>query len=122
MDRVIQDVLFLAIHALPLAIAVALLNGTAAVLVLLALPLLSLRAAEHMRRLSARRHGMSLFLLEGLIDAMVLALVPGAGLLFLAGVAPALYLARHSESHQRVGDWGEILHAAVGDTFLERNE
>jgi hypothetical protein len=122
MDRVIQDASFLAIHAVPLATAVSLRSATAAVQVLLAIPLLSLRAVDHMRRLPARRHGMSLFLLEGLIDAMLLALVPGAALLFLAGVVPALYLARHSESHQGVGDWGEIHHAAAGDTFVGRDE
>ena len=58
--RVATDALFLGIHSVPLLIPVAFIDTSAMWIVLLTIPLLSLRAAGHMRRLREREPGQIL--------------------------------------------------------------
>jgi hypothetical protein len=115
--RVLADAVFLAIHATPLLLPAALIHVPSALAVLLLLPLLSSRAAGHMRRISERRTGNAAFVLEGFFASAVLALLPWTLLLALAAAPAAFLSARNLDSRQKVTRWLEKHHDAGGDSL-----
>jgi hypothetical protein len=113
--RVSTDALFLGLHALPLILLAAAIHP-AALEALPILPLLALRAAGALRRAPERRTGAAGEILgEGLLLAALVALLPWAGLLALAGVPFALRAAAERERLQKVSRWLELHHLAAGD-------
>lgn len=114
-QRVRSDALFLALHALPLVLLAAAVHP-AALAVLAILPFLAVRAAGAMRRAPERRTGASgEILAEGFLLAALVALLPWASLLALAGTPFAVRAAAERDKRQKVSRWLELHHLAAGD-------
>lgn len=115
-QRVLFDSLFLGAHALPLVLLTAWIEPLAAVAVLLQIPLLAARTAGAVRRAPERRTGASgEILVEGMLLAAAVALLPWASLVALIGTPWAIRAAAERERRQKVSRWQEIHHLAVGD-------
>ncbi len=117
MHRVLADALFLGVHAALILIPSALIHVQSTFAVLLVLPLLSARAAGHMRRLPERRTGNGPLALEGFLVSGTIALLPWTVLLALAGAPIAFHAARNTDSRQKVTRWLEKHHDAGGDSL-----
>jgi hypothetical protein len=115
--RVLADTLFLAAHSVVVLLLSALIDVGSASAVLLVLPLLSARAAAHMRRIPERRTGNGPFVLEGFFVSGIIALLPWTVLLAMAAAPVALFAARKTESQQKVTRWLEKHHDAGGDSL-----
>jgi hypothetical protein len=114
--RVLIDALFLGAHTLPLVLLTAWIEPLAALAVLAEVPLLALRSAGAMRRAPERRTGASgEILMEGLLLAAAVALLPWVSLLALLGSPLAVRAAAERERRQKVSRWQEIHHLAAGD-------
>jgi hypothetical protein len=114
--RVLLDALFLGAHALPLVLLTAWIEPVAAIAVLAEIPLLASRSAGAMRRAPERRTGASgEILMEGLLLAAAVALLPWVSLLALLGSPLAVRAAAERERRQKVSRWQEIHHLAAGD-------
>ena len=115
-QRVLFDSLFLGAHALPLVLLTAWIEPLAAVAVLLEVPLLAARTAGAVRRAPERRTGASgEILVEGMLLAAAVALLPWGSLAALIGTPWAIRAAAERERQQKVSRWQEIHHLAVGD-------
>ena len=115
-QRVLFDSFFLGAHALPLVLLTGLIEPLAAVAVLLVIPLLGARTAGAVRRAPERRTGASgEILVEGMLLAFAVALLPWVSLLALIGTPFAVNAAAERERRQKVSRWQEIHHLAVGD-------
>ncbi|HWM89654.1 MAG TPA: hypothetical protein VN493_02690 [Thermoanaerobaculia bacterium] len=115
-QRVLFDSLFLGGHALPLVLLTAWIEPLAAVAVLGEIPLLATRAAGAVRRAPERRTGASgEILIEGMLLAAAVALLPWVSLIALLGTPLAIRAAAERERRQKVSRWQEIHHLAVGD-------
>ncbi|MFL6197942.1 MAG: hypothetical protein ACJ76J_02090 [Thermoanaerobaculia bacterium] len=114
--RVLFDSVFLGAHALPLVLLTAGIEPLAAVAVLLEIPLLAARTAGAVRRAPERRTGASgEILIEGMLLAAAVALLPWVSVLALLGSPFAVRAAAERERRQKVSRWQEIHHLAVGD-------
>lgn len=114
--RVIFDSLFLGAHALPLVLLTAWIEPVAALAVFLEIPFLAARAAGAVRRAPERRTGASgEILIEGMLLAAAVALLPWGSLVALTGTPWAIRAAAERERRQKVSRWQEIHHLAVGD-------
>ena len=118
-DRVAGDAVFLAVHSLPLLLLVAVQNGRAALWVLPVVPFFAALAAGHMRRMPEHRGEALVLLVEGLLVAALLTLVPWSALIWLAGAIPALHLAAARDRGQKVTRWPDLLHDAAGDPAVQ---
>jgi hypothetical protein len=115
-QRVLFDSLFLGAHALPLVLLTAWIEPLAAVAVLLVIPFLAARTAGAVRRAPERRTGASgEILIEGMLLAAAVALLPWGSLVALIGTPWAIRAAAERERRQKVSRWQEIHHLAVGD-------
>ena len=114
-QRILSDALILCLAAVPLLVCASLVDITGALTSLSAMPLLSVRAAGHMRRLPERKTGSSVVLVEGFAIAAALALFSWSSLVWLAGVPAAFGAARRLETRQKVTRWLELHHTAAGD-------
>jgi hypothetical protein len=115
-QRVLFDSLFLGAHALPLVLLTAWIEPLAAVAVLLVIPFLGARTAGAVRRAPERRTGASgEILIEGMLLAAAVALLPWGSLVALTGTPWAIRAAAERERCQKVSRWQEIHHLAVGD-------
>ena len=115
-QRVLFDSLFLGAHALPLVLLTAWIEPLAAVAVFLQIPLLAARTAGAVRRAPERRTGASgEILVEGMLLAAAVALLPWGSLVALIGTPWAIRAAAERERQQKVSRWQEIHHLAVGD-------
>lgn len=117
--RVLFDAIFLGAHALPLVLLTAWIEPIAvipALAVLAEIPLLAARSAGAVRRAPERRTGASgEILMEGLMLAAAVALLPWVSLLALLGSPLAVRAAAERERQQKVSRWQEIHHLAAGD-------
>ncbi|HET9227878.1 MAG TPA: hypothetical protein VFR31_14485 [Thermoanaerobaculia bacterium] len=114
--RVLFDSLFLGAHALPLVLLTAWIEPVAALAVLGQIPLLASRATGAVRRAPERRTGASgEILIEGMLLAATVALLPWVSLLAVLGTPFAQRAAAERERRQKVSRWQEIHHLAVGD-------
>jgi len=114
--RALLDALFLAGHAIPVVLAVALLDASAALPVLIAVPLVASRASGALRYAHAMRVGVyGVVLAEGFAVAGAIALLPWASLLALAAVPLALRAAARRDRDQNVSRWIALHHQAAGD-------
>ncbi|HEX3125745.1 MAG TPA: hypothetical protein VH394_00290 [Thermoanaerobaculia bacterium] len=114
--RVLFDALFLGAHALPLVFLTAWIEPVAALAVLAEIPLLAVRSSGAVRRAPERRTGASgEILLEGLMLAAAVALLPWVSLFALLGLPLAVRAAAERERRQKVSGWQEIHHLAAGD-------
>jgi hypothetical protein len=116
-QRILSDGAFLAVHALPMVLMTAQIDGAGALLVAAAVPLLSLRAAAHVRRIPERRSGPVQLLAEGFAVAGAGALIPWAALLWLLGLPVVLRAAARTETRQKVTRWLELHHTSAGDSL-----
>jgi hypothetical protein len=115
-QRVLFDSLFLGAHALPLVLLTAAIEPLAAVAVLLEIPLLAARTSGAVRRAPERRTGASgEILVEGMLLAAAVALLPWGSLVALIGTPWGIRAAAERERRQKVSRWQEIHHLAVGD-------
>jgi hypothetical protein len=115
-QRVLFDSLFLGAHALPLVLLTAWIEPLAAAAVLLVIPFLAARTAGAVRRAPERRTGASgEILIEGMLLAFAVALLPWGSLVALIGTPWAIRAAAERERRQKVSRWQEIHHLAVGD-------
>ena len=114
--RVIDDALFLSVHALPFVLFGAIRDPLAAAAVLAILPLLSLRAAGALRYAHRIRIGAGgAILAEGFAAAGVIALLPWSAALFLAAIPLVLRRAAARDRDQKVSRWIALHHQAAGD-------
>lgn len=113
--RIAEDGFFLAAQTVPLVLLVSLQSGRAALYVLALLPCLSLLAAGHMRRIPEWRGNAVVFLVEGLLAASILTLLPWTALGWLAGAIPALHFSAECERRQKVTRWSDLHHDDAGD-------
>lgn len=114
-QRVTSDALFLSLHALPLVCILFVRHPASGVCVLGLMPLLALRAATYIRRISQLRVGAVHFLAEGSSLAALLSLLPWASFLCLAVTPLAFITARNSERLLKVTCWTDRHHEAIGD-------
>src|SRR5262249_55145871 len=100
-QRIVDDSLFVGLCALPLVVLVAAESIAAAAMVITALPLMSVRAAEYMRRIPERQSATLVLFGEGAFIAILLTLIPWSALLWLAATIPALYSATEFERSRK---------------------
>ncbi len=115
MRRVAEDAFFLAVHTLPLVLLVGAQSGRALVYVFALLPCLSLLAAGQMRGAPERRSSALAFLVEGLLAASVLTLLPWTAFGWLVAAIPALSFSAERERRQKVTRWSDWRHDEAGD-------
>ena len=120
-QRVAQDALFMTVHALPLLLLVAAQSAWAAAAASAMLPLLSLLAAGHMRpggglNGAAQNSAALRFVLEGLLAAAVLTLLPWTAFAWLAAAIPALWFAAERERAHKVTRWSDLHHDHAADS------
>ncbi len=115
--RILADSAFLALHATPVALATALFHIGSAGAAMLLLPLLTLRAAGHMRRSPERRSGGGALVLDGFLASALVALLPWTILLALAATPAAFISSRAADSRRKVTRWLERHHEARGDSL-----
>jgi len=113
--------LFVGLCALPLVVLVAAESIAAAAMVITALPLMSVRAAEYMRRIPERQSATLVLFGEGAFIAILLTLIPWSALLWLAATIPALYSATEFERSRKSTVWVELHHDTAGDTAAWSN-
>jgi hypothetical protein len=116
--RVAFDALLLGVISLPLVVATAMIEATAAVPVLATLPFVSFRGAAAIRQAPARTSGAAgLLLIEGLLAAALVTLLPWMAMVFLASTPLTVWLAAERERRQEIGRWHELHHLAAGDSM-----
>ncbi len=114
--RVLFDAGFLAAHAVPTLLLTAWIDGPSCLAVLAITPWLAVRSAGAMRRAPERRTGASgEILMEGLLLAAAVALVPWIALLPPFVTPWAVRAAAARDRQQKVSRWLELHHLAVGD-------
>ena len=114
--RIADDSLFAAVCILPLLLMISVRNPGSALMVLTVLPLLSVRAAEYMRRVPERRVATMPFVGEGLVIAVALTLLPWTAAIWAAATIPALYSAQEFEKNRKATVWLELNHVTAGDS------
>jgi hypothetical protein len=115
--RVVQDGLFLGIHAVPVVLLCAVIRPESSLAATALIPLMALRAAASMRRVRERRTGIGSFFAEACFASALLSLVPWIAAPALAAAPLAFRSARRSEQRQKVTRWLEAHHAAAGDSL-----
>ena len=114
--RVLFDAGFLAAHAVPAIVLTAWIDPLSSLPILAITPWLAARAAGAMRRAPERRTGASgEILMEGLLLAAAVALIPWIAVLPPFAARWALGAAAERERRQKVSRWLELHHFAVGD-------
>jgi hypothetical protein len=114
--RVLFDAGFLAVHAVPAILLTAWIDPLSCLAVLAITPWLAVRAAGAMRRAPERRTGASgEILMEGLLLAAAVALLPWIAVLPPLATPWALRAAAERDRQQKVSRWLELHHLAVGD-------
>jgi hypothetical protein len=114
--RVLDDAGFLATLCLPLAAAAACLQPAVLAPLVATLPFLALRAAAALRRPPGGNVGPAgVILMEGLLVAGALALLPWLALAFLAAAPWAARDGAARERRLKVSRWMERHHLAAGD-------
>jgi hypothetical protein len=114
--RVLLDAAILGLPCLPLLALAAPLAPAAGAPLAASLPLLAVRAAAAMRRPPEGRRGATgKALIEGLLAAGLVALLPWTAAALLAAVPWAARAAAARERRQKVGLWMERHHLAAGD-------
>ena len=114
--RVLFDAGFLAALAIPAVVFTAWIDAPSCLAVLAITPWLAARAAGAMRRAPERRTGASgEILMEGLLLAAAVALLPWLAVLPLLATPWAVRAAAERERRQKVSRWLELHHLAVGD-------
>jgi hypothetical protein len=114
--RVLFDAGFLAAHALPTILLTAWIDPLSSLAVLAVTPWLAARAAGAMRRAPERRTGASgEILMEGLLLAAAVALIPWISLLAPFAAPWAVRAAAERDRKQKVSRWLELHHLAAGD-------
>jgi hypothetical protein len=116
--RVIRDAIILGAHAAVQPLTLALLNVRAALIVVLVVPLLSLRAATAMRRGGiTRTAAWGSVLIEGGFLSALIALLPWLTVVALGAIPLALRVAVARERALKVTRWRALHHAAAGDAL-----
>jgi len=116
--RLSDDVLYLALHALPLAFGLVLLGRPAREAAFLAGPLawLAIRGAGAMRTAGDRPFGvLGQIYVEGTILSLTVALLPWTSWLLLGATPIAFHLARNAEQRLKPTRWTERRHLNAGD-------
>lgn len=114
--RIGYDALLLAAVAVPVVLVAAAMESASLTPMLATVPLLAVRGSAAVRDGTSRSTGASgSLLLEGLLAAALVALVPWIAAALLALVPPAVRLAVASERRQPVSRWQELHHLAAGD-------
>jgi hypothetical protein len=113
---VLFDAGFLAAHALPAIVLAGWIDPPSSLAVLAITPWLAARAAGAMRRAPERRTGASgEILMEGLLLAAAVALLPWLAVLPPFATPWAVRVAAERDRKQKVSRWLELHHLAVGD-------
>jgi hypothetical protein len=116
--RVGYDALLLGVVAFPIVVATAMIESSAAIPVLITLPFVSLRGAAAIRQAPARSSGAAgPLLIEGLLAAALVALLPWMSIVFLVSTPSMIWLAAERERRQEIGRWHELHHLARGDSM-----
>ena len=116
LDRIVDDSLFFAIHAVPFVLSVLWISPVSALAVLSVVPFMSVRAAEYVRQIPERRAALFGYLGETAFAAAVLTLVPWSAFFWLLVTVWALRSAAESERRLKSTDWFELHHESAGDT------
>jgi len=113
--RTTEDASWFVLCTLPLLLLIPSVPSLPSVLALV--PLLTIRAAEYVRRIPARRTAALVFLFEGTLVACFVTVFPLlTALICVTGAIPAWKSARRADSRQRTTAWFELHHAGAGDT------
>jgi hypothetical protein len=115
--RVVEDTIFLILHALPLLVILAVRFPGAAAWVLILLPLPAIRSATAIRRIPGSRTATARCLAEGGFLAALVGLLPWTALVCLAAVPLALLAARESERSLPATGWADRHHSPAGDSL-----
>jgi hypothetical protein len=114
--RVLFDACFLTALALPAIVLTGWIDPPSSLAVLAITPWLAARAAGAMRRAPERRTGASgEILMEGLLLAAAVALLPWIAILPPLFTPWAVRAAAERERRQKVSRWLDLHHLAVGD-------
>jgi hypothetical protein len=115
-SRIVDDSLFFAIHAVPFVLLVVFTRPAAGLPVLSLVPVMSIRAAEYVRRIPERRAAGAAYLGESVVAGIILTLLPWSAIVWLLVMVWALRSAAESERWLKSTDWFELHHETVGDT------
>ncbi len=119
--RIFMDSFLLSLHAIPVLIAVALMNLQALWPLIVGLPMFTLFASRAMRLgLEDRMGALGKILLAGTLGALLISLLPFISLFFFALTPLALKYAEKEEQKQKVTLWLELHHLAAGDSLSWR--
>jgi hypothetical protein len=114
--RVLEDAALLGVDCLPLPALAGVLAPAAVAPLAAFVPWLAVRAAGAMRRPAGSRTGAAgEILIEGLLVAGLVALLPWSAALLIAALPLAVRAAAARERRQKVGAWSERHHLAAGD-------
>jgi hypothetical protein len=114
--RVALDATLLVVLATPVFLVALIFHPGVVWVVAATLPILGLRGATAIREAPGRLSGASgQLVLEGMLVAILTALVPWAPLVFLALAPAAARHAAESERCQEISRWHELHHLAAGD-------
>jgi hypothetical protein len=108
--RVVLDAAYLGAVAIPVVLVFGILAPGPAALAAIAVPTAALRAAGAMRRGTTAP-----FVLEGILGALTLALLPWSVALAAAAMPLVLRAAARDEARLRVSRFAPVLHRAAGD-------
>jgi hypothetical protein len=71
-----------------------------------------------MRRIPEWRGNTAAFLVEGVLAASILTLLPWTALGWLVGAIPALHFSAECERRQKVTRWSDLHHDDAGDPMV----
>ena len=106
-QRVVQDALFLAGHALPIPLLVAIRTGMPALVSLTILPFVSLAAAGYLRQIPDEPRYTYVLLCEASLAVALITLLPWTALAWILMSIPALRRAVRWEQRQKITRWSD---------------
>ncbi len=116
--RIVWDSSFIGLHALPLVVLVGAMNLKSMLPLALSLPIFAIYSAYSIRQAPESVMGASgKVLLLGTFGSFFLCLIPWSSVCFLALTPLILNLGTKAEKHQKVSQWLELHHLAVGDSL-----
>ncbi len=114
--RIAADAGFLAIHAIPVLVPLAMIDGTAFFFLFLSLPPVSLLAAAVMRKSPEQRVStLGIILFYGSLGGVLLTVFPWISIVFFLSLPLLLRMGSDIEKRRKVSRWLEFHHLAAGD-------
>jgi hypothetical protein len=116
--RIVGDVCFIGLHAIPLVFLTGAMNLKSMLPVAISLPLLAAYSAHSIRLTTESALGaVGKILLLGTFASLILCLIPWSSVCLLGLTPLVLKKAIKAEKNQKVSQWLELHHLAAGDSL-----